>query len=221
MIIRSQDSFIGEVAMYGYIYMTRNLIDGRLYIGKRKSNVFLKEKYLGSGKILKQAVELYGKENFEVELLCECESKEELNEKEIYYIAFYHAQTNNKYYNICKGGEAGPGGPMFKGHKHSEETKKKMSDARTGTLNSNYGNRWNQSDELKALHSKLSSGENNGMFGKKHSDNTKKLIGEKNKLAMSGRVRITNGEINKIVKPEELEYYYSIGFYKGRTMNRK
>lgn len=207
--------------MFGYIYMTTNLINGKKYIGQKKSSKFLHEKYLGSGKILKQAIEFYGKENFKVELLCECESKEELDEMEIYYIKFYHAQTSRKYYNICKGGDAGPGGPMFKGHKHSEETREKMSRDRSGESNSNYGNHWNQSDELKALHSVLSSGENNGMYGKKHSDDTKKLIGMKNKESMTGRVRITDGHVNKIVKPDELDYYFSIGFYKGRTMKKK
>ncbi|MBO7212369.1 MAG: hypothetical protein J6V44_15385 [Methanobrevibacter sp.] len=203
--------------MYGYIYMTTNLIDGRKYIGQKKSDKFLHEKYLGSGKILKQAIEAYGKENFKVELLCECESKEELDEMEIYYIKFYYAQTSRKYYNICKGGQAGPGGPRFKDHHHTEETKQKMSESRKGEKNSNYGNRWTQSDELKALHSKISSGEGNGMFGKKHSNNTKKLIGEQN----LGRIPITNGTINKRVKPEDLEYYLSLGFYKGYTKKQK
>lgn len=206
--------------MYGYIYRTTNLIDGRMYIGKKKSDKFLNTKYLGSGKILKQAVEAYGAENFKVEMLCECNSKEELNEMEIYYIKFYYAQTSDKYYNICKGGEAGPGGPRFKGHKHTEETKKHMSEMRSGENNANYGNRWKQSDELRALHSKISSGSGNGMYGKKHSEETKHIIGEKNRKSMTGRIRITNGKENKIVKPEDLDYYFSIGYYKGRTLNK-
>jgi len=204
--------------MYGYIYITTNLINGKKYIGQKKSEVFLHEKYLGSGKILKQAIEFYGRENFKVEMLCECQSKEELDEMEQYYIKFYYAQTSNRFYNICKGGEAGPGGPRFKGHKHSEVTKQKMSEGRTGSKNSNYGNHWTQSEELKQLHSKLSSGSGNGMYGKKHTDETKQLIGSKNKESMTGRIRITNGDINKLVKPEELEYYLSNGYWKGRTM---
>ena len=203
--------------MYGYIYMTTNLINGRKYIGQKKSDKFLHEKYLGSGKILKQAVDFYGKENFKVEMLCECNSKEELDEMEIYYIEFYHAQTSRKYYNICKGGDAGPGGPMFKGHQHTDETKQKMSECRKGSNNSNYGNRWKQSDELKSLHSKLSSGENNGMYGKKQSDSTKKLISSANK----GRIHVTNGEINKSIKPEMLDYYLSIGFHRGETKKKR
>ena len=42
--------------MYGYIYETTNLINNKKYIGKKVSSVFLAEKYLGSGRILKQSI---------------------------------------------------------------------------------------------------------------------------------------------------------------------
>lgn len=70
--------------MYGYIYKTTNLINNKIYIGQKKSNEFLNEKYLGSGKILRQAIDKEGKQNFKVELLEECESAQELNEREIF-----------------------------------------------------------------------------------------------------------------------------------------
>ena len=38
--------------MYGYIYKTTNLVNGKIYIGQKKSDVFLGDKYLGSGKKL-------------------------------------------------------------------------------------------------------------------------------------------------------------------------
>lgn len=69
--------------MFGYIYLTENLINSKKYIGQHKNNSF-NPSYLGSGTILKQAINKYGKENFKVEVLEECNSKEELNEKEIY-----------------------------------------------------------------------------------------------------------------------------------------
>lgn len=37
--------------MYGYIYITTNLINGKRYIGQKKAKNFLAEGYLGSGKL--------------------------------------------------------------------------------------------------------------------------------------------------------------------------
>lgn len=41
--------------MYVYVYITTNLINGKRYIGQHRSNI-LDEKYLGSGKLLKNAI---------------------------------------------------------------------------------------------------------------------------------------------------------------------
>ena len=38
--------------MFGYIYLTTNLINEKKYIGQKTSNKFLGESYLGSGKLL-------------------------------------------------------------------------------------------------------------------------------------------------------------------------
>lgn len=205
--------------MYGYIYLTTNLITGKQYIGKHHSNIFVGNKYLGSGKILKQAIEKYGKENFTVELLKGCETLEELNAAEIYYIDIYNARTDSNFYNIRKGGDCGPGGPMFSGHHHTEDTKVLMSINRKGELNPNYGNHWTQSADLKALHSKLSSGESNGMYGKTHTEEAKATIGKKNHEALFGRIRITDGVSNKLIPKEDLQYYLDAGWYRGQTFS--
>ena len=53
---------------YGYIYKTTNLINGKIYIGQHKSNLF-DSQYKGSGVILRKAFAKYGKENFKVEII--------------------------------------------------------------------------------------------------------------------------------------------------------
>ena len=53
------------------IYKTTNLLNGKIYIGKDKRN---DRKYLGSGKILRQAVSKYGLRNFSKEILEECKA---------------------------------------------------------------------------------------------------------------------------------------------------
>ena len=98
--------------MYGYIYKTTNLINGKIYIGQHKSESFTD--YKGSGKILWNAINKYGWDNFKVELICECESYEELNEKEIYYINEYNSTNRSIGYNISRGGNA----PNLTGESH-------------------------------------------------------------------------------------------------------
>jgi len=112
--------------MYGYIYKTTNLINGKIYVGQKKSTKFLGNKYLGSGKALKKAIIKYGIATFTVELLEICETKEQLNKQERYWIKILKAQDKEIGYNIADGG-IGVAGDGFKAHKHSEETKQKIS----------------------------------------------------------------------------------------------
>ena len=44
--------------MYGYIYITTNLLNGKKYIGKHKSSEFEFDKYYGSDKYIKAAIYL-------------------------------------------------------------------------------------------------------------------------------------------------------------------
>lgn len=89
--------------MFGYIYITTNLINGKKYIGRHKSKIF-DPRYLGSGIILTKAIAKYGRKNFKVELLCECNSSEELDDKEKDCIKEYDAIESNEFYNIAEGG---------------------------------------------------------------------------------------------------------------------
>ena len=94
--------------MYGFIYITTNHINGKKYIGQKNydKNGRWKE-YLGSGIILKQAIQKYGVDNFSKEIIEECETKELLNEREKYWISYYNAVKSNKFYNIANGGDGG------------------------------------------------------------------------------------------------------------------
>lgn len=92
--------------MYGYIYLTINTINQRMYIGKRQSEQY-DQTYYGSGKVIKQAITKYGKENFKNIILDTADSLQELNQKEKYYIQLYHNAYGSLMYNIASGGDDG------------------------------------------------------------------------------------------------------------------
>lgn len=115
------------------IYKTKNKITGRIYIGQDKNN---NPEYLGSGKILQQSIEKYGKENFEKEILEECFSKEQLVLAEIYWISYYNSTDRNIGYNIAVGGS---GGDTISNHADREEICKKIRNSNSGNKPWNYG----------------------------------------------------------------------------------
>ena len=130
--------------MYGYIYETTNLINGKKYIGQHKSNKF-DNWYLGSGVVLKKAIKKYGKENFRTRIIEKIyTNKDDLNNREIYWIEYYNAVKSKKYYNNSCGGEErnwqgfnraiklGLKEHHCKRRKLSEETKKKISKSNKG-----------------------------------------------------------------------------------------
>lgn len=110
--------------MYGYIYITENLINNKKYIGKHKAKKFSLN-YKGSGSLLLKAFNLYGKDNFKCSILTSdgkvptiCNSLDELDFAEKYYINLYNCVKSSEYYNLTDGGT---GGDTFSNH--SEDTK--------------------------------------------------------------------------------------------------
>lgn len=179
--------------MYGYIYKTTNIINGKIYIGQHKSNNFLKEHYyIGSGKLLKIAIQKYGKENFKCELLEECDSKELLDIREKYWITYYNSTDKEIGYNISSGGNVpcmiGINNPFY-GKKHSKETLEKMRNKKVSTYTKELlkiicteiaQNRSQEEKErISNLLSKKCKGQLNGMYNKKHSEKAKEAQRQK------------------------------------------
>lgn len=86
------------------IYKIINKVNGRWYIGKHNGN---DPNYMGSGKLLQQAKEKYGLDNFEKIILETVDSLELLNEREQYWIAKTNAVNDPMSYNLAQGGEGG------------------------------------------------------------------------------------------------------------------
>lgn len=116
--------------MIGYIYRTTNLINYKIYIGKCERLWNKSLNYLGSGLYLNNAINKYGKENFEKEILFWSDSKKMLSLNEIFFIKFYNSTDRSIGYNIAKGGYGGWAGNIYKnGIKLSEEHKRKIKES--------------------------------------------------------------------------------------------
>jgi len=115
------------------IYKTRNILDGKIYVGQDIHN---NPNYLGSGVYICSAIKKYGKENFVKEIIDFAGSKEDLNEKEKYWIKFYNCKAPNGY-NITDGGGGVAGFISWnKGlTKETNEGVKKISESKFGENN--------------------------------------------------------------------------------------
>lgn len=109
------------------IYMHKNKIDNKVYIGQTCKNPPSLRWANGRGythnAYFSAAIEKYGWENFEHIILEEVFSLEEANLAEQKWIAYYDSTNKEKGYNLSAGGKSN------NGFHHSEETKEKMKKA--------------------------------------------------------------------------------------------
>ena len=161
--------------MIHFVYKTTNLINNKKYIGKH-STTNIDDGYLGSGKLLLKAIEKYGKKNFQRKILIIVDSEEEAYWYEQQLVTMKIVE-DGLHYNLRIGGEGsvkgkenflygriGKNAPMW-GKKHTEETKKKISDAVKGKNHPLYGK----------------TGEKCIWFGKHHTEETKRKMSEAQK----------------------------------------
>ena len=178
--------------IYGIIYITTCLVNGKVYIGQ---TIHWKDKsYLGSGVALCEAVKKYGRSKFKRKILKVCYNQKQLDAWEMIMIRKYNSTDKSIGYNVLPGtaiefGAVNPthipevvekiknkkkdkwGGKncYWYGKTLSEETKKKLSDK---------------------AKKRLSDPTNNPMYGRKQSKETKCKIAEKAK----GRVGFNKGK---------------------------
>lgn len=129
--------------VYGIIYKITNKLNGKCYIGQTTNKKGVRGRYYAAGSSnservylyhkrqkelghyyndhLLKSLEKYGFEAFEVcEVFDTAMSKEELNEKEIYYINYFDSFNNG--YNMNKGGEGSTGVDYMKGKNNPMST---------------------------------------------------------------------------------------------------
>jgi group I intron endonuclease len=111
------------IGMKYIIYKIINTKNQKIYIGKHQT-LNVDDSYFGSGIALEKAIKKYGKKWFTKEVLYIFDTEFEMNEKEKEIVNEQFISTNQTY-NLGVGGE---GGSHFKGKKHTEETKKRLSE---------------------------------------------------------------------------------------------
>lgn len=123
------------------IYKAVNKINGKMYIGQTINKLQRRlRNHLNCEKTaFSNALKKYGLSSFNLLIIENCNSREELNEREMYWIKYYDC-ISPKGYNLTSGGN----GPVISeetkkkiglantGRKHSEETKKEFSRTRKG-----------------------------------------------------------------------------------------
>lgn len=142
---------------------------------------------MGSGKTLKEDIEILGIQNFKKTILEICSSKEELNEKEKYYIKKYNAVHSIDYYNIAEGGTGGNTWVNLP-EEQKEQIRQNFSEKYSGENNPMYGYHFSKEQREKMSKNMKSLYEKN----KEHWGTTG-LLGEKNKLSKV----IYSPELNK------------------------
>lgn len=195
-----------------YIYKITNNINGKSYIGlttkERPTDRYSQHRYLarhpeqetkglGTNSILHEAMRKYGVDNFSFEIIEEVPEDVNLNEREKYWIKFYHTYVKEPLcngYNLTEGGEGTPG--FSRPQTIEEREKRKQSNKqfyidhpeareqlkkRTKKLweNEEYRKKVTESNrKFYAEHPDMFKGKNNPFYGKKHTEESKVKIRE-------------------------------------------
>jgi len=131
----------------GYtIYKITNIINNKIYIGltnnmnKRWSNhkTSARKKYKNDYSYLHRSMNKYGFNNFIIEEVEKVDTLNYARKREIFWIKYLNSTNHDIGMNLTKGGEGTFGFRLptekcsFYGKKHTEESKRKMSEAKTG-----------------------------------------------------------------------------------------
>jgi hypothetical protein len=191
---------------------------------------------MGSGTLLKRAINKYGIENFKKEILFECSTEEEMNKKEEEIVDNEFVSRSDTY-NIKNGGEGGFDyinknnlQRFNKNHKPTKEYLKMLNKCGISKIKELR----QDSEYCKKVSESISKGvkfyiEAHGFWwkGKKHNIETKKKISQINKIKQKGELNSQYGKCwiynetlkqSKSIKKEELSFWINKEWKKGRKI---
>lgn len=151
------------------IYKATNKINGKCYIGQTTEilNRRMQRHLLSKSRLYFHcAIRKYGEENFNWTILEVCMSKEDMNDKEKYYIKLFKSNEKEYGYNLTDGGTD---------CNHTDSTKKKISEANKIRIYKPH------TEETKRKISESKKGKKPKRLSYLHTDETKRKISEKKK----------------------------------------
>lgn len=182
------------------VYLHRNKINGKVYIGQAKGDP--SERWGSNGcNYRKQpcfwsAIQEFGWNNFDHIILEANLTLDQANEAEKKWISFYHANSLNHGYNKTGGGKGT--------YNLSAEAAQKKAESMAKYWASEEGQRQAKK------HSREIQGTNNPMYGRHHTQEVKQIISEKNSGSNNGNWGKT-GIRNHLSKPvycKELDKFF-------------
>lgn len=134
-----------------YIYRIVNMINNHDYIGRRKAPKSLspsEDKYMGSGVLIKKAIQKYGKHNFKKEILESNLTFEEAIKREVFWIEDFKNRGLG-IYNISPGCEGFSSKDLI-----SEKALKEFNNHKANKVRENWKNLSEESYSLRTDHMK-------------------------------------------------------------------
>ena len=211
--------------MFYTIYKITNKLNGKYYIGKHQTKN-LDDGYMGSGKLIVAAIKKHGIDNFKKEILFIFDNELDMNNKEKEFVVI-----NEMTYNLCTGGQGGFS--YINKNINLTERNRKISASR------DYNDPVFRKNHLDAITKSIPFRKKptyteesrlrmtNSFSGKTHTQESKRKIGEKNKILIGernsqyGTCWVTDGYQSKKIKNEELDFFINLGYYKGRIINKE
>ena len=139
-----------------YAYKITNTLDGKVYIGQSNKELerWRQHKYLARQEsplqYVHRAIKKHGVNNFTYEVIATCRTQEDIDYVEELIISQYDSRNVERGYNVAPGGNhAWNAGlpaqeqPMY-GRHHSDESKRKMSEAQLGVPKSPHSEKTKQ-----------------------------------------------------------------------------
>lgn len=221
--------------MYYLIYKITNNINNKIYIGKHQTEN-KDDDYMGSGTVLKKAIEKYGLDKFTKEILFECNSLEEMNQKEAEIVDEEFVARFDTY-NIKLGGQGG--WDYCNNNSEMQSLKAKNNWNKYGKNHPvifGIQNFWKSltDEEYIEYIEKISNGlqkyyhnHPGSMKGRHLSKESKDRIGKANSIKQRGESNSHYGKCwiyndklkeNKSIKREDIDKWINMGWKKGRKM---